>query len=89
MSEQLLGLYNVNITLEIHQPTQNGSYGALYNISFSITPEAEIVSTDNNYVQLILQYNTPYNLSAVTSLCGQISDSTTIELFYGECLVAC
>ena len=72
--------------------TQNTSYGALYNISFSVTPDPlaeDVVSIDSNYVQLILNYNIRYNISTVATLCRQSSDPTTTELFYGEFVACC
>ena len=90
VSKQLFGLYNITVTLEAHNtmPIQHTLYGALYNISLSVTPDpiGDIVSTgtDNNNVQLTLLYNTQYIVNAVATLCRESSDSTIIELFYGE-----
>ena len=82
------GLYNVTVILTIS--TQNAIYGTLYNISLSVAPQADldITSSDYMYVQLILPCNTRYNVSAVASLCGQRSETTTIELFYSEFVIA-
>ena len=85
-SQRLFGQNNVTISLVMRMPTQNASYGTLYNISLSITPDpiGDIVSTESNYVQLTLLYNTRYNVSAVATLCRESSDTTYIELFYGK-----
>ena len=73
-------------------PTQNASYAELYNISLSITPDPTrdtlSTSTNRDYVQLTLLYNTHYNISAVTTLCRESSNPNIIELFYGESLIA-
>ena len=86
VTRQLFGLDNVTITLAIQ--TQNASFGALYNTSFSVNPDptADTISsgTDSIYVQLILRYNTQYSVSAVTTLCRETSHPSTTEQYYGE-----
>ena len=95
VSKQLFGLYNVTVTLDTHNtmPTQNALYGALYNVSLSITPDpiGDIVSTntESNYVQLTLLYNIRYIVSTVATLCRESSDPTITELFYGELVCGC
>ena len=93
VSKQLFGLYNVTVTLDTHtMTTQNALYGALYNISLSITPNPighVGTSTASNYVQLTLLYNTQYIVSAVATLCRESSNPTIIELFYGELVCGC
>lgn len=92
VSEELLGLYNFTIILEMCMPTQNASYEALYNISLFVAPDPiadNIVSADGCYVQLTLLYNTRYNVSAKATLCTELSDPTITELFYGKFCARC
>ena len=82
-SEQF-GLDNITVILEWHNEGGGVSYSA------SVTPESLRVEmlyenvTGNASVELVLLYNTQYNLSIVASLCGLNSAMSITELNYGK-----
>ena len=61
--------------------------GVTYNIRSESLREmcAKIVSVTTSSVQIMVSYNTFYNVSVEATLCGQMNVST-IEIYYGEIL---
>ena len=57
---------------------------AMYTYSFSVSPLANLVHIGNTSLQLILQYNTKYNLSVVAAAPCRENVTTSITLNYGE-----
>ena len=82
-SEQF-GLDSIKVILE--WPNEGG--GVSY--SASVTPESLAVEmltgnvTGHASIELVLLYNTQYNLSIVGTLCGVNSTTSITELNYGE-----
>ena len=64
--------------------------GGGVSYSASVTPESLAVEmligniTGHASIELVLLYNTQYNLSIVASLCGVNSTTNITELNYGE-----
>ena len=78
---------NDSIVLSLEWTVENGT-GAFSGLN--IVPQAGIMnlgpsSSTRLYRQLVISYNTSYNISVVASLCGWYS-SHSIELHYGELL---
>ena len=72
---------NETVVVVLEWTVENGAFNRL-----NVVPQAETVdSLGPSSRQLMLSYNTSYNISAVASLCGQYS-SHSIELHYGELL---
>ena len=68
---------NITVTLE----------STVENYVISIEPQVTIFYLGPTSVQLIISYNTLYNVSAVATQCGQNSSQVHfIELQYGESL---
>ena len=60
-------------------------YGALFNASFTVVPSNHRVNVINStHIEFIVTYNTYYNVSATGSVCGQTTESPTIQLHYSE-----
>ena len=81
LTEQLLGMDKVTVILE--RMVMQDVYSASYTVSIVVVPQVSVV-TNSTHIELIVSYNTFYNVGAVATLCGQNSESATIELFYGE-----
>ena len=79
---ELLESDSVTLTLEWTQEAVT-----LLSYTVRVTPfrEAAIVRSDgNSSVQLTLPYNTQFNVSVVTTLCGHTLSETTVELEYSK-----
>ena len=75
---------NETVVVVLEWTVENGAFNRL-----NVVPQAKTVeSLGPSSRQLMLSYNTSYNISAVASLCGQYS-SHSIELHYGELLKLC
>lgn len=85
--EELFGENNVNVVLKyrenMYNESEHGPSVTLNNIFIKITPQATVVS-NSTHVELMLLYNTQYNMSSFVSLCELTGPSTTDELFYGK-----
>ena len=70
---------NITITVEWIQ-----QIGAVYDSS--VLPPAPLEFTGSSSVQLVLEYNTVYNLSIeiIVAHCGGYTETSFIELNYGE-----
>ena len=75
------GFDNITISLSWTQQDSDISYNVTVvpQVTMRLIPGSERAS-----VQLILFYNTLYNVSIVATLCGRNIFSTAIELSYGE-----
>ena len=71
---------NETVVVVLEWTVENGAF-----MSLSVVPHAEIVSLGPSSRQVMLSYNTIYNVNAVASLCGQYS-LHSIELHYDELL---
>ena len=56
-----------------------------YVVSVIPTVDATVTMISTTRANLTLYYNTPYNVSVVTDLCGSQA-TTIIEIHYGECM---
>ena len=57
--------------------------------SVSVDPEVEVINySGKSSAQLILSYNTNYNVSVVASLCGKSSTTFTV-INYGKWDIVC
>ena len=79
-SEQFFSEYVfVTITLELSRES------TLYSLGIDVFPPVEIFNGSTR-VDLMLSYNTPYNVSVVaTHPCGRMFVATFVELFYRKC----
>ena len=72
---------NKTVVVVLEWTVENGAFSRL-----NVVPQAETIqSLGPSSRQLMLSYNTSYNISAVASLCGQYS-SHSFQLHYGELL---
>ena len=69
---------NDTIIIMLEWTVEYGTFNSL-----SVTPQVETVSLGPCRRQLLLSYNTFYNVSILANLCGQYS-SHSIELHYSE-----
>ena len=76
VSEEL-SANNISVTVE-----WTLEEGVEYNIS--VIPLAPVAIIENFIVQLILLYNTEYNVSLETFTACQREASSVVQLFYGE-----
>ena len=77
MVNQLLRSDDVTVTLQWPREP-----GAVYSVSVSPeTPHIKVTNAITITINLIVSYNTQYNVSIVSSLCGV---TTTKVLNYGE-----
>ena len=74
---------NVTAILKYEDLYNESEYGITLNVSIGVTPQVTIVSINGTF-ELMLLYNTMYNVSSFVSLCGLTGPSTTEELFYGK-----
>ena len=58
--------------------------GFTYNVS--ITPQAPMMFSGTQ-VELRVSYNTSYNVTVLSTLCGQSSANTTFKIYYGESVI--
>lgn len=72
---------------------QNENYGDLLNASFTIVPQDQanyrVNRINSTHGELIVSYNTNYNVSAIAALCGQTTESPYIQLIYSEYTIDC
>ena len=52
----------------------------------SVSPQVTVDANNGTSAQLILNYNTLYNVSVTATLCGRSLSSSTTNLFYGRSL---
>ena len=71
---------NETVVVALEWTVENGAFSSL-----NIIPQAEAVNFGPSSGQLMLSYNTSYNISAVASLCGQYS-SHSLQIHYCELL---
>ena len=71
---------NESVVVTLEWTVVNGAFMGL-----SVVPMAATVNLGPSSRQLMLSYNTSYNVTVVARLCGQYS-SHSIELHYGELL---
>ena len=75
-------LRNDDVTVTLQWPREPG---AVYSVSVSPeTPHAELTNAMTITINLTVSYNTQYNMSIVSSLCGVI---TTKVLNYGKVII--
>ena len=53
-------------------------------INLNVSPQVPVNARNGTSAQLILSYNTLYNVNVTATLCGQSLSSSATELFYGE-----
>ena len=69
---------NETVVVTLVWTMENGALSGL-----SIVPQVEIVNLGPSSRQLVISYNSSYNVSVMTILCGQNS-SQSIELHYSK-----
>ena len=88
ITENFLGDLNISIILEAKSMQKDHDYGALFNASFIVVPQDRgsyrVSVINSTHIELIVTYNTYYNVSATGSACGQTTESPTIQLHYSE-----
>ena len=90
ITENFLGNLNISIILEAKSMHEDYyyMYGALFNASFTVVPQDRgsyrVNMINSTHIELIVTYNTYYNVSATGSACGQTTESPTIQLHYSE-----
>ena len=77
ITSKAYGAANVNITVE-----WTGLVGTVYNVE--ILPPVPITKSINNSYQLIIPYNTEYNLTVEVSAPCKPNNTAFINLHYGE-----
>ena len=86
--EQSFGENNVTLTVSVDLERAHMSgliYGILFTTSTSSTQmERIIIISDNTNIYLIVSYNSHYNLSVFSNLCGHELQSDPMHTFYGE-----
>ena len=66
------------------------NYGDLFNASFTVVPQKcdggghRMNVINGTHIELIVTYNTCYNVSAVGNVCGWKTELSTIQLLYSE-----
>ena len=84
ITEELFGESNVTVILKYQEDAYNESgYGVTIKVSVEVIPQVTVVSNGTQF-ELVLLYNTLYNISAYVTLCGLTGPSRTSEVFYGE-----
>ena len=84
--KELFGKNNVTAFLEYQENVYNESeYGpnVTLDVSIKVTPQATIISNGTHF-ELLLLYDTVYNISSYIRVCEFTGPSTTDELFYGK-----
>ena len=71
---------NETVVIALEWTVENGAFSSL-----NVVPQAEAVNLGPSSRQLMLSYNTSYNISAVASLCRQYS-SHSLQLHYRKLL---
>lgn len=59
--------------------------GVIYNVSTETETVAKNVTTSKFNAQIMVSYNTFYNVSVEATLCGQ-KNVSTVKIYYGELL---
>ena len=77
--DEQFGMDNVTVFLQWTEELNN----SLVSYHVSIEPMAH-VNTDNSRANLVLLYNTPYNVSIVADVCNRINATTTLMRNYGN-----
>ena len=72
------GMENVTVTLD-WKPEMGMSYNVIIN------PNVPVKFVENTSIQLVVSYNTLYNVSVVATSCGHSNVMATVRLSYGEC----
>ena len=57
-----------------------------YNVS--VVPQLSVIFIESTSIQLIVPYNTLYNVGVHATLCQQVSAATFIGLNYSECYIS-
>ena len=87
IGEEFHGDINVRIILEA-MLMQKDNYGDLFNASFTIVPQNQsshrVNVINSTHIELIVTYNTYYNVSAIGTVCGRTTELSTIQLLYSE-----
>ena len=69
---------NVTVTLEWSQFS-----GETYSVA-TVPEPVNLSFIMSNSVQLVLHYNTQYNLSVIATLCGYRNATTNLMIYYGN-----
>lgn len=77
--DEQFGTTNVTVVLEW---TDSGN-AVSYNISLTPEISSEALSRRSTQLELVLLYNTLYNLMITATLCGENNATTATELHYG------
>lgn len=89
--EEFLGEHsNVSVILEAKLAQKDNNYDDLFNASFIVVPQKNVMEVAQHRVSVIngthtelkVMYNTRYNVSRVGNICGRNTESLTIQLLY-------
>lgn len=88
ISEEFLGVLNVSVILEATLMQMN-DYDDLFNASLTIVPQNyqanyRVNRINRTHTELMVYYNTFYNVSAIATVCGRTTESPYIQLLYSE-----
>jgi hypothetical protein len=72
------GADNFTVTLEWYQ----FSGGETYSVA-TVPESVHLISTMNRSIQLVLLYNTQYNVTVTATLCGH-RNATNLVIYYGN-----
>ena len=79
MIEEQFGVDNVTVVLQWTEELNN----SLVTYDVRVEPMAHII-TSNGRANLILSYNTLYNVSVVADICGIMNETTSHVVNYGK-----
>ena len=71
------GVNDLLVTLELAEREKT-------HYSVQVEPSAEEISTERGF-DLVLQYNTSYNVSILATTCGRYNSSGALHLMYSKC----
>jgi hypothetical protein len=89
--EQYFGENNVTMTVSLDLEREYNRSGIIYSILFTtssalaVEQTERIIFSDNKSMQLTVSYNSQYNISVFSNLCGHELQSEIIQIFYGKC----
>ena len=72
---------NVTVVLNLIPPVPGVQP---YDVLVTVFPPVSLVY-NHTHAELILSFNTRYNISFTSTFCGLNCESDTLQQFYGEC----
>jgi hypothetical protein len=81
IAEESFNSLNITVLLNLIPPVPGVQP---YNVSVTAFPPVTLVY-NHTHAELILSFNTRYNINFTSTFCGLSSESDTLQSFYGEC----